>query len=230
MKAATLLATPRIDARPFGRASLGSKSKIRSADRRNLAGLLLIVPMATILSLPAWLAPSRIVFKDFGSTEVLHLLTMLFLGAMLAERALEIFVGTWRSPGATQLDLAVRTCERNLARLHTLPQPDDAAVADATATLEEAKRQQLEYRCVTRQVALWTGLALGLLVSGVGLRALETLIDPVLSGWSHQQSVAFRLVDVLLTGGVIAGGSEGIHRLATVFESFMATAATRAKG
>jgi hypothetical protein len=155
---------------------------------------------------------------------------MLFLGAVLAERALEIFVGTWRSPGATHLDLAVRTCERNVARLHALAQPDERALIDATAALEGAERQQLEYRCVTRQVTLWTGLALGLLASGVGLRALETLVDPALSVWSAQQSAAFRLVDVLLTGGVIAGGSEGIHRLATVFENFMATAATRAKG
>jgi hypothetical protein len=64
----------------------------------------------------------------------------------------------------------------------------------------------------------------------VGLRALETLVDPALSAWSPQQSTAFRLVDVLLTGAVIARGSEGIHHLATVFENFMATAAARGKG
>jgi len=36
-------------------------------------------------------------------------------------------------------------------------------------------------------------------------------------------------VDVALTGGVIAGGSEGIHRIVTVFDSFMNATAKRAK-
>jgi hypothetical protein len=62
--------------------------------------------------------------------------TMLFLGALLTERALEILVGTWRSAGATQLE--VRTCDRNLARLRQA-QADEGAVMDGTAALEHAK-------------------------------------------------------------------------------------------
>jgi hypothetical protein len=63
----------------------------------------------------------------------------------------------------------------------------------------------------------------------VGLRALETLIDPAQNAWSTTQSAAFHLVDVVLTGGVIAGGSEGIHRIVTVFDNFMNATARRAK-
>jgi hypothetical protein len=117
-----------------------------------------------------------------------------------------------------------------VARLEQLPPAEAGGLAEARAALEKAKRQEQEYRCATRQVVLWAGLGLGLLVSGVGLRALETLIDPALSGWSASQGAAFRLVDVVLTGGVIAGGSEGIHRIATVFDNFMNATAKRAKG
>jgi hypothetical protein len=166
------------------------------------------------------------VFKNFSAADVVQLFTILLVVALLAERALEIFVGTWRSPGATQLELAVRTAEQHVSRLAGA---DDSTLRQARTTVEEARRAESGYRCTTRLIALWAGLALGFLVSGVGLRALEMLIDPALSGWSAGQASAFRLVDSLLTGGVIAGGSEGIHRIASVFDNFMSTAAKRAK-
>jgi len=192
-------------------------------------GLLAVLPLGAILSVPVWLAPSHLVFKEFDAADILQLLTVLFLVALLAERALEIFVGTWRSPGATQLELAVRGLEEEVGRLQQLPTPDPRALGDARAALEKARRQERQYRCVTRQIVLWVGLGLGLLVSAVGCRALEVLIDPSLT-WSPAQASAFRLVDVVLTGGVIAGGSEGIHRIATVFDNFMNATAKRAKG
>ena len=191
------------------------------------AMLAAVVPIVAILTFPVWLAPTPIVFRDFAFTDVVQLFTILMLVALLAERALEIFVGTWRSPGATQLELAVRAAEQHVGRLQSSAQA--AALRQARATLEEARRAEGQYRCTTRLVALWTGLTLGFLVSGVGLRALEMLIDPALSGWSSSQAAAFRLVDSVLTGGVIAGGSEGIHRIASVFDNFMTAAAKRAK-
>lgn len=193
------------------------------------AMLAAVVPIVAILTFPVWLAPTPIVFRDFAFTDVVQLFTILMLVALLAERALEIFVGTWRSPGATQLELVVRAAEQHIGRLQSSAQPDDSALRQARATLEEARRAEGQYRCTTRLVALWTGLTLGFLVSGVGLRALEMLIDPALSGWSSSQAAAFRLVDSVLTGGVIAGGSEGIHRIASVFDNFMTAAAKRAK-
>ena len=185
-----------------------------------------VAPVAVILSFPVWLAPVPIVFKDFAAADVVQLFTILFVVAVLAERALEIFVGTWRSPGATQLELAVQAAAQNAARVQG---SDDATVRQAHAAVEAARRAESRYRCTTRLITLWTGLTLGFLVSGVGLRALEMLIDPALSGWSANQATAFRLVDSLLTGGVIAGGSEGIHRIASVFDNILNTAAKRAK-
>jgi hypothetical protein len=193
-------------------------------------GVVALVPFAGLLSLPVWLAPAPVVLKEFGAADVAQLITILFVVALLAERALEIFVGTWRGATATQHELTLRVLTQEVARLGQLPPAEASGLAETRAALEKAKRQEQQYRCTTRQVALWAGLGLGLLVSGVGLRALETLIDPALSGWSASQGAAFRLVDVVLTGGVIAGGSEGIHRIATVFDNFMNATAKRAKG
>jgi hypothetical protein len=190
----------------------------------------LVVPFVGLLSLPVWLAPAHVVFKEFGVADVAQLMTILFLVAVLAERALEIFVSTWRGPVATEHESAVRKATDDVTRLTPLAQAKPRALADAQAALDEARRQEQTYRCGTRQVALWGALGLGLLVSGVGLRALETLIDPAANGWSvGGQGMAFRLVDVLLTGGVIAGGSEGIHRVAAVCDNFRNATAKRAK-
>jgi hypothetical protein len=193
-------------------------------------GLLAMLPLGVILSFPVWLAPDHLEFRELNVAHIMQVLAILFMVALLAERALEIFVGTWRSPGATQLELAVSMLGDEIARLEKLAEPDPAALAAARAGLEDARRQERQYRCITRQVVLWVGLGVGLLVSAVGCRALEVLVDPSLQGWSAAQGNAFRLVDVMLTGGVIAGGSEGIHRIATVFDNFMSATAKRAKG
>jgi hypothetical protein len=207
-----------------------SNRRIEEADLSNAVwGVAIAAPLAVILSFPVWLAPAHIEFKDFGTADIVRLLTTLFVVSLLAERALEVFVGTWRSPGASQLELDVRVAQEKVTRLQDGSR-SDPRLCEARKALEEAKRAERDYRCVTRKVALWIGLTLGLLVAGVGLRGLETLIDPALNAWSARQSGAFHLVDVGLTGGVIAGGSEGIHRIATVFDNFMGAAARRAKG
>ena len=206
------------------------KSLIADPSTSNgLRSVAVAVPLAAILSFPVWLAPAHIEFKDFGATDVIQLLTILFVVALLAERALEVFVGTWRSAGANQHELNVRVAQEKVTRLQAASRPDGRAVSEARSALEDAKRAERKYRCVTRKGALWIGLTLGLLVAGVGLRALETLIDPAQNAWSTTQSAAFHLVDVVLTGGVIAGGSEGIHRIVTVFDNFMNATAKRAK-
>jgi hypothetical protein len=237
MKSATVVMTGQNgrDVRPPlistpDRAGVRSSPFVESAPARpGLLKVALGVVLAVLLSAPVWLAPTYVTFKDFGITEVSRLLTSLFLIALLAERALEVFVGTWRSPGASQLQLMVRNAKETLARIEASPHPDEPALREARTRLEGAERDEERYRCTTKQVALWTGLALGLLLSAVGVRCLETLTASAPDALSATQTAGFRLVDGLLTGGVIAGGSEGIHRVVTIFDNFMSTAAKRAK-
>ena len=69
---------------------------------------------------------------------------------------------------------------------------------------------------------------MGLLISAVGIRTLESMVDRnALTEISRLQSLVFRLVDVLLTGGVIAGGSEGIHKIANIYNAFTERAANQ---
>jgi hypothetical protein len=233
MKSAVLTTGRKLVARTIVPSYLGAKAD--STAGRSLPSLVMVIPLGTMLALSAWLAPRQIGFKQFGAGDIAQLLTILLVVAVFAERALEIFIGTWRGPRAAELAHDVEERGAQLTALDKAAPRDEPAVKAARAALEDARRQEQQYRCVTRQVALWTGLALGLLISGVGFRALGALIDPALldpqvTTWSARQLAAVNVVDVILTGGVIAGGSEGIHRLATVFDNFMTSTAKLAKG
>src|SRR5690606_11093302 len=74
------------------------------------------------------------------------------------------------------------------------------------------------------------GFLFGIAVATVGIRALEGLLAPgALQLAPMGQGVAFRVVDVLMTGGVIAGGSEAIHKLIQLFTTFMEATTRRVK-
>ncbi len=62
------------------------------------------------------------------------------------------------------------------------------------------------------------GVALGLALAVLGVRVLEPLVEAdVLLLAQPWQAKGFRLYDVLLTGGLIGGGADGIHKLVSVF-------------
>ena len=179
-----------------------------------------------VLSLPIWLTTEMLAFRDFGTADILQLLTGLFVVSLLLERSLEVFVTTWRGPGTAELDLKVSKQRNELAEIKKAA-ANDAVAAEALA---QAEHERTKYKSDTQRVALWTGLTFGLLVSTVGVRSLQALVDgAALSKASHAQIIGFHLVDVLLTGGLIAGGSEGIHKITQVFTNYMEISAKRIK-
>jgi len=227
--------------------------------------LLIFLPIlvSVAILLPASLTPNLFSFKPFGWDEVGQLLTFLILISLFLERALEVFITTWRRHGEERLDNNVQACERKIAELKTqietkIQQPETVAsieeltvenptqsekrteikqnpgdvsglhvrLSEKLGDLEQFNLDRAEYKSRTRKIALWTALFLGLLISGVGIRALETLI--ILRDFPDKQPIfyngqvcIFRFLDTLLTGGLIAGGSDGIHKLTQVFTVFL---------
>jgi hypothetical protein len=82
--------------------------------------------------------------------------------------------------------------------------------------------QELEtYRLETAQHAYWLSFGFGLAISLVGVRALATLVEPgSLVNLSESHRTFFSFVDVLLTGGVIAGGSAAIDKIGRRISQF----------
>jgi hypothetical protein len=48
-----------------------------------------VLPAGFALSLPIWLAPQPLAFRDFGTSDILQLLTGLFVVSLLLERSME---------------------------------------------------------------------------------------------------------------------------------------------
>lgn len=180
-----------------------------------------------MLSLPIYLTRDTLAFKSFGVEEIMRLLGSLFLISLLLERASEVFVTTWRRPSRVGLDLKIQNLESKISKPNLLE--DNKKLSLLIDELEAVKKEQTEYMSDTQRIAVGITLAFGLLISAVGIRSLHIFVDaPNLT--EGFQAVVFRLIDVFLTGGLIAGGSKGIHKLSQVFGNFMDTTAKRVKG
>lgn len=93
--------------------------------------------------------------------------------------------------------------------------------------LNEVERQRLAYKSDTRIIAVWSSLLCGLLISAIGIRSIEPLI--IIDTNNPIQITIFRCLDAFLTGGLIAGGSEGIHKFTQVFTDFLEATSRQAK-
>ena len=90
------------------------------------------------------------------------------------------------------------------------------ANADATA-LNVARAERVAQREKARTIASVLGLVFGTIISIAGLRTLHTLVtvtDP-------SQAVFLNSVDIVLTGALLAGGSDGLHKLVEVYRHQM---------
>jgi hypothetical protein len=56
------------------------------------------------------------------------------------------------------------------------------------------------------------------LISGLGIRTLEPLVDPeVFKGLNIVQMRLFVAIDVFINGALLGGGSNGIHKIIDLF-------------
>ena len=89
-------------------------------------------------------------------------------------------------------------------------------LAETKEKLETAENDLYLYRSQTKAIIARLSLLTGITISLAGVRILQPFTNVTLEG---QQLALFNAVDILLTGGLFAGGSEGVHRLTKVYES-----------
>lgn len=179
-----------------------------------------------VLSLPIWLSPNPVPLRDFGVTDVLQLLAALTTIALFLERALEVFITTTRGAQASLLDVKLEAARRELTEAQQA-----ASKSAKQAGLRAAEQEKAQYKSQTHKMALWAGVIFGLVVSAAGIRTLETLVAPnALEEVPDMQVFVFHLADVLLTGGLLAGGADGLHKLTQVYTNYMESTSERAKG
>ncbi len=137
-------------------------------------------------------------------------LGILYIVALFVERALEVLIKAWRQGGRIHLEGEIRS------------ESDDQVKA--------GKEKQLEqYKAGTQRRALLGGVTLGILVSLAGVRLLGPIFDVSGSATSGFQAAVFQFADIVITAGLIAGGSTTIHELMALIDDFLKASRKRAK-
>ena len=137
-------------------------------------------------------------------------LGILYIVALFVERALEVLIKAWRQGGRILLEEEIRS------------ETDDQAKAGKEKKLEQ-------YKAGTQRRALLAGFTLGILVSLAGVRLLGPIFDVSGVGVSGFQAAVFQFADIVITAGLIAGGSATIHELMALIDDFLKASRKRAK-
>ena len=136
-------------------------------------------------------------------------LGILYIVALFVERALEVLIKAWRQGGKICLEE-----EKNSASIEDRVEPE---------------KKLKKYQAGTQRRALLSGFTLGILVSLSGVRLLGPIFDSASGGDSAFQMAVFQFTDIIITAGLIAGGSSTIHELMALIDDFLKASRSRAK-
>ena len=149
---------------------------------------------------------SSLGFSSEALANVGNVLAPLVLIAAFIERAVEVLLTPVRGD---QTDMLRHKIE------------DAKQAGSDTAQLE---RRLAEYKLGTRRQAFFLAVAIGLLASVLGVRGLEGLLETAPARGSSLQ-----FFDVVLTGVVLGGGADGIHKPIQAFTDYMERVSKNAK-
>lgn len=170
----------------------------------------LAVAAVALISVVIGLQVGALERKPDVAGAVLQLLAAYGVLALVVERTLEVFIGAWRGRVTGQLFVAVESARR---RLEAAPQSYSRQQA-----VEENERSLTDYRVQTQRIALRAGVVLGLLISAIGVRTLDLVVAMPSAG---VPLVLFTILDLLVTAGMIGGGSDAVHKLMTAVTGFL---------
>jgi hypothetical protein len=154
-------------------------------------------------------APSREFIEDAYKI-ALSVLASLFVVALFVERAQQIFVGGWRGVRRAALDRRVTRWQAWRTDVAHYPVERELQLKILEG-LNQAELDLAIFRQRTRKFVFMLGLSLGVLIAATGPRILAQIVEP--SSVQGFQGWVFALADILITGGLIGGGSEAIHKI-----------------
>lgn len=175
-------------------------------------------------------APGALAFKAIAFQEFAGVIGVLLALTLFIERAVEVVVMVLRDRDADLLDTresnandALKRADDSLKAAVAAAKPAaEAAVAQASQKLADIQKEKTLYRGQTKRIALLVACFFGLLAALGGVRALHAFLQDGVAATD-----LFTLADVAVTSALLAGGSEGIHRIANVYNSFLDAQATK---
>jgi hypothetical protein len=222
-------------------------------------GMYIAVIYSRYLSVQTGLIENSAQIREFDIGQVSQMLTTLLLISAFLERALEVYALTFREKGEKRIDDNVKKLKASQHLVDEVKDDPDFKVQmttlvetfslqeiwkEAEKAVENAGKKIIVmnklrglidsneeratvYKDTTRRYILWSALCLGILISIVGVRGLAPFID--LGNGDSWQDNWFKLFDICLTGAIIAGGSDIIHKILQVVTTFMDAIATSNK-
>jgi hypothetical protein len=159
-----------------------------------------------------WVNLDPLAMKKLTLAEILQSLGPLFFIIVFVERSIEVIVSTCREPELASLKQQQLNAKTGLDWLKVdAGKTSQARDTEAKALLEEhdaASHALVKFQTQTRQWALILSLGIGLTLGLLGYRVMEPLL-------AARPGSGRRILDVVLTGSFIAGGSHGVHVLIT---------------
>ena len=129
----------------------------------------------------------------------------LFVIAVIVERFIEVYTAIWRKEGRVEI-------ENRLRMLKAQPPVDENQVVVVEAELEN-------YRADTGVRTMYAAFAIGLIIALAGVNTLSVLFYS--TELSPMQANLFKAIDILITSGIIAGGSKGINNMSSLMAEFI---------
>jgi len=162
-----------------------------------LKGAVILIGLTVGFSLTTGgLLGGRVIFDlDMGPEDYLGVLTHLAIISLITERFVEIFTSVIRVPNRVILEGDLRK---------SLESDDEMAKHDAIEALDI-------YKAKTGIFAMSISFIAGLIIASVGIHVLGPLFDT--SGLTPTQNKFFVAIDIVITAGLIAGGSKGVNSL-----------------
>ncbi|MEO5340927.1 MAG: hypothetical protein H7837_10515 [Magnetococcus sp. MYC-9] len=123
-------------------------------------------------------------YKTGDAMDLSGLVGRLLLASIFLERTIEVFLSLLRSRGADELDNRIK-CLKSALERYSDPKEQtqrsavciEKTVNDPQQSLQAYERKRVTYRADSRQLAVWSGLFLGIIMAASGIRALEGIFD-----------------------------------------------------
>lgn len=138
---------------------------------------------------------------EFGLESVFGVLGAIFVVILLVERATEIVIVVWRDEKAGLLKQEL----------------DNALLVGDENTISDKRQRLFKYKTTTKRIAILLNLSIAMVVCAAGVGLFNTIFDIRTDTESRQ---LLRFVDIFLTSGLIAGGSEGFHSFTSALDAF----------
>jgi hypothetical protein len=180
--------------------------------RLRMAYLLAVI---LTLALIAVRNPPLVKFRELSLEDVVGTLAALAIISAFLERAVEVFVAAWRVGEQQQLEIKLQRLRADRAR---------------GAEVKALRLQLNQFRHETRMYSLAASVVLGILISLAGVRALAAVVETAPIEQAYWHNGFFSVLDVLITGALLSGGADAIHKVVSTFTTFMEATKSRVKG